>query len=179
MSIERNERPECVDPAVGWKLLDYTLRLLPPDADEEFEVHLLQCETCFEDFAAVLRTAVYLENFLEHSPERVPAPLRVLRRRRFRRRGLAILLLAAVLLGAFLIGLLLGASLGKDPGADESARSSRLQTAGAAGAASREISGTPCPFPSESPFAWALRNPLSISPSTIIRAFSSGVTPTV
>jgi predicted anti-sigma-YlaC factor YlaD len=97
---------KCTAPELGELLLDYALHRLPAPAETDFEVHLLECDDCFENFRAVVRTAAYLNTCLERPPEKLPPAFHFLHRHR-KGRWVRRLVTAAILVFiGFLIGLL-------------------------------------------------------------------------
>lgn len=44
----RIEEPGCVDPNAGRRLVPYSLGRLDPEQEFAFEVHLIECDHCFE-----------------------------------------------------------------------------------------------------------------------------------
>ncbi|MEN8149294.1 MAG: hypothetical protein ABFS86_05690 [Planctomycetota bacterium] len=44
----RFEGPGCVDAEVGRRLIPYSLGRLSPEQEFDFEVHLIECDHCFD-----------------------------------------------------------------------------------------------------------------------------------
>ena len=44
----RFEESACIDPNKGRRLIPYTLDRLSPEQEFDFEVHLIECDHCFD-----------------------------------------------------------------------------------------------------------------------------------
>jgi hypothetical protein len=52
--------PKCIDPDIGKLLHAYELKALSEEDEDRFEVHLLECEHCFEELQAFEQKAALL-----------------------------------------------------------------------------------------------------------------------
>jgi hypothetical protein len=109
---------DCIDPERGRLLLDYVLKNLGEAESMEFETHILECDTCYEDFTALLRTSNYLAGLVAAGDSgRTPAAAAFLRRKSWLERRIRILLCIALFALGFLVGYLVGSAphLGQSP----------------------------------------------------------------
>jgi len=44
----RFDEPGCIDPSAGRRLISYSLGRLSPAEELDFEVHLIECDHCFD-----------------------------------------------------------------------------------------------------------------------------------
>ena len=44
----RFEEPGCIDPNAGRRLIPYSLGRLSPEQEFDFEVHMMECDHCFD-----------------------------------------------------------------------------------------------------------------------------------
>ncbi len=85
-------------------LVPYVFGRCDDEQESDFEIHLLECESCFEDLSALGRTRSLLEQFIVSQP----ALLASRKSRRNRLRALlvasAVLALAVAALGGYALG---------------------------------------------------------------------------
>ena len=96
----------CTDPALGRLLAPYALGRLAYDDAQAFEAHMVRCEWCADDAAAVTRTALLMEEYIAAGKPGAPLPTPVVSSRSAPARlWMAFGLVASV---AFAVGLLVG-----------------------------------------------------------------------
>ncbi len=106
MEHEHSSTGDCTNPARGRLLLDYALKTLDEDENTSFEAHLLECDVCYANFTAVVRTSSYLSQLVHAAPERLPPAIRFLREKDASNRFGRVLFALALLAIGFLVGLL-------------------------------------------------------------------------
>lgn len=97
MSVE-TKRDGCEN------LLLYALGKLEPELQQKFEMHLMECDDCFEDLKALERTGDVLHRMVEEQPPELSQTLNLLRRQRTLSAWLIALLILASTIGGFLLG---------------------------------------------------------------------------
>ena len=85
-------------------LLLYALSKLEEGEQEAFELHLMECDECFDDLKALERTGDVLHRMVAQHPPELAQALSILRRRKQRSTLLFGTLLAGALTVAFLLG---------------------------------------------------------------------------
>jgi anti-sigma factor RsiW len=95
----------CAAPERRDLLLPYAFGSCTSEQESSFEVHLLDCDRCFEDFRALERTRSLIERFMISEPPL----LRRVRAQRRRRRVFCVLgavfVLAVAVVGGYALGL--------------------------------------------------------------------------
>jgi len=66
----RFEAPGCIDPKLGRRLIPYSLGRLDPEEEFAFEVHLIECDHCFD----ALRGLDQIEGLVRACVDADPAP---------------------------------------------------------------------------------------------------------
>ena len=85
-------------------LLLYALSKLDEAEQESFELHLMECDECFDDLKALERTGDVLHRMVAQHPPELAQALTILKRRRLRVTLTGGTILAAALTAAFLLG---------------------------------------------------------------------------
>ncbi len=63
----------CVRPALARRLVPYALEVLDPAAAQEVEVHLLECEACYQRLVSIDKASGLLRDYLDHPDPGLPA----------------------------------------------------------------------------------------------------------
>lgn len=107
---------DCTAPEIGRLLLDYVLNGLDEDRSTGFEAHLLECDACYANFTALVRTSSYLADMVKADVGQLPPAVAFLRQRtrtRWLKRALAA---AALLCLGFAVGYLMGSAKSRSGG---------------------------------------------------------------
>ena len=101
---------DCTDPERGRLLLDYVLNGLDEARSTGFEAHLLECDACYSNFTALVRTSSFLADLVNDGSGKLPPAVAFLRQRTRARWVKRALLAAALLLLGFAVGYLVGSA---------------------------------------------------------------------